>query len=56
MSTHTLIEDMRRASRLIDESTDTVDYQMRCVALALLARQFLRELDAAAAIKEIRRR
>jgi hypothetical protein len=40
-----ILADMRRASALIDEATDPIDYQMRLVALALLARQYLRELD-----------
>jgi hypothetical protein len=56
MSTQSLIEDMRRASQLIDDATDPTDYQVRCVALALLARQFLRELAAAAEIKDERPR
>ena len=39
------LEDMRQASTLIDGSAGTSEYQMRLVALAMIARHFLRECD-----------
>lgn len=39
-----LLADMRRASALVDQATTSADYVSRCVALALIARQFLREV------------
>lgn len=37
-----ILADMERASKLIDEAYGTSEYQVRCVALALIARHFLR--------------
>jgi len=40
------LEDMRRASTLVDEADGPLEYQQRLCALALIARQYLRELAA----------
>lgn len=47
MATVTLsaLEDMQRASALVDAAADPADYQIRLVALALIAREFLRQAD-----------
>jgi hypothetical protein len=42
MSEQTLIE-MRRASALVDDADGPQEYQTRLIALALIARQFVRE-------------
>ena len=39
------IADMRLASNAVDEASGSSDYQTRLVALALIARYFLRELE-----------
>jgi limonene-1,2-epoxide hydrolase len=39
----TTLDEMRRASTLVDEANNVVDYHIRMIALALIARQFLRE-------------
>ena len=44
-----IIEDMQRASDAIDEAYGTSEYAARCVALALIARHFLREVTPPAA-------
>lgn len=41
-----IVDDMRLASEEIDGSGGTTQYSVACVALALVARHFLRELDA----------
>jgi hypothetical protein len=38
-----IIRDMQEASRQVDDANGTSDYNMRLVALALIARHFLRE-------------
>jgi hypothetical protein len=38
-----ILADMRTASDDVDEAQGTSDYQVRLVALALIARHFLRE-------------
>lgn len=40
------IAEMRHASELVDDAYGTSDYQTRLVALALIARHFLRQLDS----------
>lgn len=42
------LADMRYASGLVDDAAGTSEYQARLVALALIARHFLRESDKAA--------
>ena len=42
------LEDMRRASAQVDEAEGTSGYQIGMMALALIARQYLRELDRGA--------
>jgi hypothetical protein len=44
--TTTLLLDMRRASRAIDELDDLGLYQMHLIALAFMTREYLRVLDA----------
>ncbi len=44
-----IIADMQAASEAVDEANGTSDYNMRLVALALIARHYLRELRDAAA-------
>ena len=39
-----IVADMRRASAAVDEAKGGIEYNARLVALALMARQFLREL------------
>lgn len=41
-----IVADMKRANALVNESTGVAGYQIAMVALALLARQFLREVEA----------
>jgi len=41
-----ILNDMRLASEEIDSSSGTSQYASACIALALVARHFLRELDA----------
>jgi hypothetical protein len=41
-----LLRDMQRASEAIDAADSPGEYQVRCVALALIARQFVREAAA----------
>lgn len=49
-----LLADMHRANALVNDASDGMNYQIRMVALALIARQFLREhppaTDPAAAL------
>jgi len=40
-----LLDDMRDLSKAIDEAVGTAEYTARCVALALLARQYLRDIS-----------
>ena len=40
------LDEMRLASHLCDEANGTSDYNMRLVALALIAREFLRRFPA----------
>lgn len=41
-----IIDDMRLASDAADAANGTSDYQASLIALALIARHFLRELEA----------
>lgn len=41
-----IVADMKRANALVNESTGVAGYQIAMVALALPARQFLREVEA----------
>jgi hypothetical protein len=41
-----LIAEMRRANECINAAVTATDYQVACVALALIARQFLRDSEA----------
>ena len=40
-----ILDDMRAASAAVDDANGTSDYNTRLVALALIARHFLRELE-----------
>lgn len=39
-----LLNDMRRASCLVDKADNAQDYQMRLIALGMIARQYLRTI------------
>lgn len=43
----TLAGEMKMASEAVDEAYGTSDYQVRLIALGLIARQYLRELEGA---------
>jgi hypothetical protein len=40
-----ILDDMRGASAAVDDSAGTSDYTARLVALALISRHFLREME-----------
>ena len=47
-----IIADMQRANEVVNKSEGAVDYQVAMIALALITRQFLRELPEPAPPRE----